>query len=182
MACGPSCLVLLWLRPPHHQHLCSLVLPPLSAFDLSFFEPPSGPQPCTAHVQRSASPASVDQSQEAARRSFKHAVCFSAGYKLPQRKTHSCLDASVLKSLCLKQSFPDSRRCSWSYSWTVKLPPHVLPFVFTQSSFKHVYSSVCFSSFFESCQAAICPSSHLDLIESSLCQCRIKRILRSWQK
>lgn len=40
----PSSLVLLWLRPLYHQHLFSLVPrpppPSLSAFYLSFFEPP----------------------------------------------------------------------------------------------------------------------------------------------
>lgn len=76
-------------RPPHHQHLLSLwsFPPPLYLpFICLSLNPHWGP---TAHFQRSASPASADQSQEAASRSIKHAVCFSAGYKLPQRKTTS---------------------------------------------------------------------------------------------
>lgn len=98
------------------------------------------PHRSPAHSQPSACPTSADQSQEAARESFKQAVCFSAGWKIPQRKNpfmfrftkpvripshhiDSCwlADWTVLKSPWLKWNVCDSKCWSWSCSLPVKL-------------------------------------------------------------
>lgn len=64
----PVCCYCGWGHPT--TNMASLwSFPSLSAFYMSFFEPPSGPHPPTAHFQPSARSASVDQSQEAACRS-----------------------------------------------------------------------------------------------------------------
>lgn len=97
-----TCLLqLLNIRSPHHfsRSLWTLLsgaavavatpppTPPLSittplhylhCICLSF-----NPHRSLAHSQQSACSAWGDQSQEAARESFKHAVCFSAGWKTP---------------------------------------------------------------------------------------------------
>lgn len=100
-----ACLLqLLNIRSPHHfsRSLWTLLsgaavavatpTPPLSVTTplryLPFICLSFNPHRSPAHSQQSACPASGDQSQEAARESFKHAVCFSAGWKIPEEKAH----------------------------------------------------------------------------------------------
>lgn len=100
-----TCLLqLLNIRSPHHfsRSLWTLLsgaavavatpppTPPLSVTTplryLPFICLSFNPHRSPAHSQQSACPASGDQSQEAARESFKHAVCFSAGWKIPEKR------------------------------------------------------------------------------------------------